>query len=425
MTAGGGTACAVVVDSRNLRGQSRKLFGQGRQTTTSGIVSALAQYGLDAISISVGLATRTPASAVSDRLAEARKKNLMFAEDLRSSGATVLEGNLVERGGRMEEKQVDVLCALAVADYADKIIKGAISATCIVVLSEDMDLMPAYDFAHERGVPVYAAAIDTVHKRPQQREWLLLTEPALGAMCEPSGRKVGSQLRASIAQMAANIGAGDARPPLRWSTVAPTMDDGRALLQSNLGAFGIWERPRRLRPREKVDLYPSGIEIDPHGGLFPFVTLQATPPTSAPDNLLRGSVLFWVSPATAKIRFANGSQGDTSLTAPAGELLPGQEVLAMKGSTGRNDGVYYVGPLTNPPLTPEWPAPDRRAIAIVTAMPTEGRIWANAQLAGGTEILVDTKYLDHCQVGTRLLVVHTGLSAKGIAQAMPLTCCLP
>jgi hypothetical protein len=419
-----GTPCAVVVDSRNLRGQSRKMFGQGRQLSVAGIKAALETYGLTPVSISVGLATRTHANAVSHRLSDARDHNIAFAAEMRRAGADVLEGHLVERSsGLLEEKQVDVLCALSIADYADRIKQQTTPAQCIVVLSEDMDLMPAYEFAQDRGVRAYAAAIETVHQRPQQREWILLTEAALATMCNPIGRKVGSQLRAKLA----SIVTADVKLPMRWTTVAPKMgDDPQALLQSNLGAYGIWDHPGNLRTKEQVDLYPCGIEIDPHGGVFPFLKLQKSPPSGVAANLLTGTVLYWVAQSTVKVRFDGHRRADTSLTVPPGQLLPGQRVLAVVTPSGANEGVYYVGPLS--PLAPaaEWTAAGRTTIVEIHAMPTGSRAWAEATAPDGTKVLVKTNHLKHCQVGTRLVAVHTGVdAASGTAQAMPLCCCLP
>jgi hypothetical protein len=150
--------CAVVVDSRNVRGQSRKTFGHSRETEVSGIGAALYDYGLTPVEVQVGIATRTSTKSPSGRLQDAIGRNVRYRDRMTKKGARVLEGHLVERKGELEEKQVDVLCAIAVADIADRIGTHSCQAQCIVVLSEDMDLIPAYEFATARGVPVVRAA---------------------------------------------------------------------------------------------------------------------------------------------------------------------------------------------------------------------------------------------------------------------------
>ena len=128
-------------------------------------------------------------------------RNGKYRDELASGGVKVLEGYLVERGDRVDEKKVDVLLALQVADVVDRIRQGKTSAKCVVVLSEDMDLMLAYEYAAARGVQVYALADDTVYHREDQKKWLLLHEAAargLGSEEDTQGtpvRKVTSRDR--------------------------------------------------------------------------------------------------------------------------------------------------------------------------------------------------------------------------------------
>ena len=85
--------CAVVVDSRNIRGQARKLFGWSRQPSADGVRRALAAYGLDAVEIYVGVATRTASSSPSTRLSQHLRVNGEYRDRLRAEGAEVLEGH--------------------------------------------------------------------------------------------------------------------------------------------------------------------------------------------------------------------------------------------------------------------------------------------------------------------------------------------
>ena len=141
------TPCAVVVDSRNLVGQAARLFGIPSNFTLNGLRQALAGFGLEPIEVRVGMATRVLQDKCSNHVTRMCEKNQTQASRLTADGAKVLHGYLAERGGDVEEKQVDVLCAVAVADLAERIVVGASQARCIVCISEDMDLMPAYDFA--------------------------------------------------------------------------------------------------------------------------------------------------------------------------------------------------------------------------------------------------------------------------------------
>ncbi|WP_163592734.1 hypothetical protein, partial [Klebsiella pneumoniae] len=84
----------------------------------------------------VGIATRTSTKSPGTWLIENLDRNIRYRDRLTADGAFVLEGLLVERGTKPEEKQVDVLCEIAVADIADRILRGTSNAKCIVVLSE-------------------------------------------------------------------------------------------------------------------------------------------------------------------------------------------------------------------------------------------------------------------------------------------------
>jgi hypothetical protein len=68
------------------------------------------------------------------------------------------------------------ICRLAV-----KIRDGDMAARGIICLSKDMDLIPAYRFAEEMGVPCWVAASDTVHRRWVYHRWLILDDGSLSA----------------------------------------------------------------------------------------------------------------------------------------------------------------------------------------------------------------------------------------------------
>jgi hypothetical protein len=415
------SACAVIVDSRNVRGQSRKVFGHGRQVSVGGIRRALTLYGFEVVEVYVGLATRTSAASPSTRLKANLEANRKYREQLERAGAVVLNGNLVERGGNLEEKQVDVLCALRVADVADRIREGTSRARCIVVLSEDMDLMPAYEFAERRGVKAYAAAYDTVHQRPDQREWILLSQEALRHICDPPGRRYGSALRDSLAAIVTS----DAHVSAQWKVVAPRMDDGQALLSSNTGAQGLWRPARTLAKGERVSLYVTGVQMDPVAGRFPYLQLSDRQPTGSLAGVDVGEVLYWTGPTQVKVRFATSGE-EAALRASPGTLLPGQEVAVVRTFTAGNQARHLVGAVTpwRPPAS--WPGRARTAMAEIKSLGKPSPGWVEATLTETlTPIVVHSSSLPHARVGTRLLVALCGQHGSGTPSTMPLACCLP
>ncbi|QGN59047.1 hypothetical protein [Nostocoides sp. HKS02] len=416
------TPCAVVVDSRNARGQSRKAFGWPRHITIEGIRSALNLYGLDPVSIDVGVATRSIDNRPSVKVAHLLASNARYAEQLRSGGANVLEGYLVERRskGKPEEKQIDVLCAVQVCRLADAILSEQSTAKCIVIMSEDMDLMPAYEFALERKVPAYAVAFDTVHKRDQQREWILLSEEALRLIHEPLGRQVGSGLRTRLATIATS-----SEPrQLRWTVHAPPDDAGQFLMRTSLGAPGLWTPGRSVEVGAKIDLYAKGLRIYPtDGGRFPHLILSEDAPSGPMPEVQTAEVLYWQGPTAAKVRTLAGEEA--SLRVLPGTLLPGQRVAVLRHATGPDPATYLVGPLEGRPAIAGWSSQD--TIARVKLIADAQGAWYPGEVLGTTDrVMVHAAFLDHARIDTELMAfvcgVHDGASQPAV---MPITCCLP
>jgi hypothetical protein len=392
--------CAVVVDSRNLIGQANRMFGAPSPFTVAGIRQALIGYGLDAIEVRVGMATRVPQKTTcSQQVTSMCQKNGKHAAALVAEGAQVLHGYLVERGDKVEEKQVDVLCAVAVADLAERIALRSSSATCIVCISEDMDLMPAYDFAYVRGVPVFAAAIDTVHVRGDQRSWLLLDEAAIDSACPSTARYRGSRLRAWTARIAL-----EASQVAGLWTVGHRTKDGLYEMSRNNGARGFWCNDAGLRGGEKVTLYATGVVAEPRTRRFPQLHLSVTPPTGPFANVERAVVKFWVAQNRVKVGLASGDE--STVSAPTGCLLPGQEVAVLRGDGG---SLTFIGELDRGTIPETWPAIDsvRRAIARVTG--GSSRSWARGRLEDGDqEIAIALKGVT-LQPGDRLAVSLVGV----------------
>lgn len=413
--------CAVVVDSRNIRGQAGKMFGWPRQANVAGIKEALQPFGFDVVDITFGVATRSAANSPSSKLSSSLQTNREYRDRLIGDGAGVLEGYLVERKLRTEEKQVDVLCAVKVCDLADRIAIGQHPAKCIVVFSEDMDLMPAYAFARDRGVPAYAAAFDTTYQRDDQREWLILSEPAMRKVVSPVGRYVGSELRAKLAVLATST---DAPSSLTWTVHAP-LGDGRYLMRGNLGAPGLWSPGRTLQVRDKAKLFATGLAIYPEeGGRFPHVVLDESAPPSVPmPDIYTAKVAYWQTPTSLKVDLGAGNLA--TVRATPGTLLPGQEVAVLRRATGPDHATYLVGAKEASPAVAGWNSSTHIATATVTGQRSTG--WLDGEVAGVADrILIHRGHLDHAEAGTRVVVFLSGfLASAGLPMTMPLTCCLP
>jgi hypothetical protein len=415
------TPCAVVVDSRNIRGQAGKMFGWPRQANVDGIRRALIQYGFDVIDVVFGVATRSADNAPSQHLASSLSTNRAYRDRLIADGAGVLEGYLVERKGRAEEKQVDVLCAVKVCDLADRIATNLHKAKCIVVLSEDMDLMPAYEFARERGVPAYAAAFDTIYQRDDQREWLILSEPAMAAAVSPQGRYFGSELRSKLALIATSS---EDPKPLTWTVHAP-LGDGLFLMRGNLGAPALWKPDREVAIRDKAALFATSLTIHPHeGGRFPHLILSDVRPPQGPmPDVEAATVAYWQSPTSLKVELADASLA--TVRATPGIALPGQDVAVLRRTSGRDQATYLIGTREPRPVIPGWSAPG--AICTATVMGRRSQGWLEGELTDTKErVLIHGGHLDHAAAGTRVVVFASGyLERHNLPTTMPLTCCMP
>ncbi|MBP8920509.1 MAG: hypothetical protein KBG85_12450 [Micropruina sp.] len=373
--------CAVVVDSRNLIGQSGRLFGAPANLSIAGIHSALACYGFEPVEIRVGTATRVLQEKCSDRVSRMLGRNQKLVEICEKDGAEVLHGYLVERAGIIEEKQVDVLCAVAIADLAERILVKASPAKCIISLSEDMDLMPAYDFAHARDVPVFAAAIDAVHLRNDQRSWILLDEAAVSTICPSTSRYRGMKLRSWIARMTQE----DAHIPGLW-TVGFHGRDGWEMSRNN-GARGLWMDPDSPYSGKKVMLRATGVTTSPGTQHFPILELRSDDAEESFQNVELATVVHWTAQTRVRLELASGDQVTTR--APAGSLLPGQEVAVLRGPDGSQS---LIGELDRATPHEAWPAgPRRRMIAVVTKG-SVSRGWGSGRLEDtGQDVLIALK----------------------------------
>lgn len=408
--------CAVIVDTRNVHGQGKGLFGTERRPSASTIREALKPYGFDAVDIYAGVATQSVKKNTSAQVQQAVQHNTDYAKKLRADGVTVLEGRIAERA-KMEEKQVDVLLALQVAELVDQMTQLGTTFRHIIVLSEDMDLIPAYAYAARRGIEVYAAAADTLHVRPQQVKWLLLHETAMSSLVGPP------MYAASVHDVRSYMAATATRTlnlqgPINWKSFYD-QPAGRVRLYNGRGVEGTWTSPHPVKRGDRIQLHPSHVDIR---GRFPTLRLEQNTPTPAvlPD-FTTGAVTGWVNQTRMKVALASG--GSATLDVGPGAALTGDQVVVHTPSSPSASRTF-VGPVT------KWAAPNgwtgnRDQFAVVTSLgPRADRLLATTD--GGDKILVRSDTLKHATVGSRLLVVPTGIDQKtGLPEVVPLSCCLP
>lgn len=416
--------CAVVVDTRNMHGQARRVFGRGLRPYATGIRAALRDYGFDAVEIYAGVATKTMASSPSDRVQSALEDNKRYAVELAQQDAVVLGGHLAERNGEMEEKQVDVLLALKVADLADRVRQLSAPFSTIVVLSEDMDLMPSFEFAAQRGVTVYAAAFDTVHNRTDQTSWLVLDENSMRKICPPPAAiALGTPMRELIARMATTPAPTQA--PV-WKIETWDNSKREVVLSNSKGVTGVLhERRKNAHVDERLFLYATGIEMEPKSKRFPLLTLgRSRPEGERFEGVEFATVMYWVQSTRVKVKF-EGTDEVATLTASPGQLLKGQRVAVFRTLTDGKSANYYIGPVGDPPDHGEWPLPDATAVVTIVGDGPGNGSW-RAQIAGlETTVVVPKSPLKHVAVGDRLRVALAGKTNAGELLVQPLTCCLP
>ncbi len=398
------TPAVVVVDSRNVWGAATRHFGAGRAVLPDGVRAALRSYGFEAVEVHVAIGTTTtPNATVSERLRHALETNQRYAAAVNASSlGTTLHGRLVERKGELEEKLVDVLCAMQIARSAHDIVAGRSQARAIVVLSEDMDLIPAYQFAQDLQVPVYAAACATVDTRPDA-SWILLGEGSLRLLCErPLGRLVGRDLRQEMCRWLT------APTPYRmqFRVIAWEKGKNRLRLRHNSGALGIWDAPpsntstdREARHElEVVGLEPCGSDRD-----FPHLTLRPRSTAWPIPGLSIATVTRWKTPTRVEVRLPGGSS--RALSAPIGSALPGDEVLVAEDPGRRQASWRLVGPLGTQQEVPGWSDSTVPSLARVTTGGTSPGARVRGMLAEGQEVTIQPPGSDTPRTGDLYAVV--------------------
>lgn len=396
---------SVIIDSRNLAGQAKEVLGKPRYPSVAGVREALAAYGFAVEKVIAAVATRSQGNAArSPRVSKALQINCDFAERIRADGGVVAEGYLRDDYGPMEEKQVDVLCARAIADEAYAVRHAASPARAIVLLSKDADLIPMFSFAHDLGVPVYAAASSTVHDR-RLDHWLLLGQAALCTMTGMRGM-VGHGLRDRVAEFA--LRRWDRH--YSWTVVGTVHRSGVELVRllHSCGVQGIAslaEFGGRAPAHGSVHaLYPAGIDAGEWRRELPELALVAVPPTRPSPELTTAVVIGRIGPTRAEIRLANGVI--ERLEIPVDNMCIGREILVhcTRRSVRLVGGLDAPTPGASPLLTPT-------LVEVTGIVPGTGA--AKGLLPDGSTVLVRLPRNDRGGIGSRYVAMAAGSMPDG------------
>lgn len=337
---GNGVPALAVIDSANVRGQTKRVLGVACRPTVSGTVQALADYGFDVRAVHVAVA-EPDSDALKQSRAEYKagrvpidkapifkKANRLFAEAISAEGGVVLRGDLRwEPASKiLQEKQIDVACAVDVVRHAYEIAAGTSDYRAIVVVSDDVDLLPAVSLAVEKGVPCYIAGVEEkISKRKLgpgggDAPWLLLNERSLTAMCSPSA-VVGRDLRMRIANAVLQRSG-----PLDWD------GSGRVELSPGLRMPALFDG-ETAGPGAKVFVRGAAVSTNKA-----FPTLECATEKPFRRNFLMGEVcevktvfdatikvISWQNKPVWKVKIPVGqlSSGDRVVLDPRSKLVIG------------------------------------------------------------------------------------------------------
>jgi len=331
---------AAIVDSRNIRGLAGSVLGVTRNPTPAGLERCLARLGfqLDSAHFSVAL----PRDRDRERLRRQLEENTRYADYLRRDGrVSILEGELHYQRGRIEEKLVDVLCAVETVRQAKQIADPheETSADAVVVLSQDADLGPGIELALEFEVPVLTLAPGKVHNRGLP--YVVLAEDALADLTETPA-PYGQALRRKVAEAAWNPSVDS------WEYRYERADDHRgvrAWLRHRHGMQGACD-PVLVdgsRPGDLLDLAPIGV-LPAQGNEFPVLELGEVPERAT--DLRRGLVIGRFRLLEVKIELESGRQ--VRAYAPNSHLTPGTLVLVQALPSNHGEHFRYIGAIDDP-----------------------------------------------------------------------------
>lgn len=377
----------MIVDSRNVFHQAGDATGRRGRPSVSGVRVALARYGFDVGAVHVGLALARPSDRQS--LARHHAVNDAYRAQIVSAGGDILLGELHRKStGVVEEKMVDCACCVRITRYVDEIAYKRTAVEAIVVLSKDIDLRPAVDYAIEMQVPIVVAAHDVVQHRGHP--FILLGPHAYAEITGGSAPATGHELRELL------VCALYDGKPVRW-TVTGTLS--RPRLVHACGLVAVPGQGVTLpAPGATVSLCPVDVAWEPEVlGSFPVLVCETTPRRLKTWDI--ATTRRRTAPMTLEVERQDGSIQRVAF--PLGGVVPGEPVL-MHISTSRVLGrLVSSRPRNFDPDTPQ-------VLRVVSGLPKGGAIVADAI---GTRGLLTTQQL--LLAGERVPGVQIDLNSRG------------
>jgi hypothetical protein len=344
---------AAIVDSRNIFHQAGDATGMRARPTVAGVRAALARYGFDVTAVHVGLALARPSDQ--QDLAQHHADNETYRTQIEAGGGDVLLGELHRKlTGMVEEKMVDCACCVRITRYVDEIAGSRTDIKAIVVLSKDIDLRPAVDYAIEKNVPIVVAAHDVIQHRGHP--FALLGPHTYAEITEMPPSANGHEMRELLAcalydgtQVPWTVGGTRSQPTLVHSSGLMAIPGPSVILPPPGGTASLY--PVNATWNERIL------------GSFPLLVCATTP--SPTRCWSAATVRQRTAPMTLEIEHPDGRLQRSQF--PLGGVTPGETVL-IHSATGRILGRLLTGHQRR--FNPDEP----QLLRIVSPLPKGGAI---------------------------------------------------
>ncbi|MDO5750665.1 MAG: hypothetical protein Q4P78_05615 [Rothia sp. (in: high G+C Gram-positive bacteria)] len=339
--------CTIIVDTQNIAKRTKDLLGFKKNLSAAGIRTFFETLGYDIDALYMAAATKPKGDIA--RVEKSLKHNNDRAAKWEAEGATILPGYLAARNERtptgeievsIEEKQIDVLCALA-------IIQAALDHAndphhVIFILSNDSDLQPAMDMAASLGARIIHArtaeyrALDT----STAHSWMALTCEDLATISHALPEKSYSGMRANIAEILSNPSTA------QTYNFGRTSNNGSYMFKS-LAGLDVRGNATDIARQDSYtySLYPRSLWVKPR--YFPALSVADTPGLEARTrtSLYTGTVEYWRNNYTIGV-ILEGTGEELSVPVPTGEsLLVGDRVMLAATGPRTDTDWCYLGPL--------------------------------------------------------------------------------
>ncbi|MEV7039894.1 hypothetical protein [Amycolatopsis sp. NPDC051061] len=315
-----GVSAAVVVDSRNVFHQCGDATGVRACPSVAGIRIGLARYGFDVAAVHVGLALARTRDKVD--LAKQHALNEAYRNRVIAEGGDPLLGELhLKPTGTIEEKMVDGACCVRITRYVEEIASARTTIEAIIVLSKDIDLAPAVDYAVASKVPITVAALNVVQHRGHP--YMLLAPSTYAEMAGDPTLTTGHEYRELLACA------------LRDGNLLPWKVGGSRSHPRLVHGTGIVAVPEKGTPLpsygQTVSLRPVDVMWDEKIlGSFPILVCGKA--HRASKSWQTAVVRKRTAPMTVEIELSDGtSRREQSML---GGVIPGDSVLVHR-TTGR------------------------------------------------------------------------------------------